>query len=90
MLYTGPGTSPSPELVVKIRNAMQTKGIVVVAKDHIPLNLSLSMYDAILFPGGSGAVQRSGMGQIGVKALRAFVSAGGGYLVRVPCVQRVV
>lgn len=43
-------------------------------------NVTLKLYDVIVFPGGSGSAQAEAVGEDGLKALYDFVSNGGGYI----------
>ena len=46
----------------------------------VALHLNTSAIDVVVFPGGGGTTEASGLGPAGLAAVKAFVAAGGGYV----------
>lgn len=43
-------------------------------------SISVSNFDAVVFPGGSGSGQAAALGDAGIEAVRSFVRSGGAYI----------
>lgn len=61
-------------------SAFRNSSVTVLLEDDIRRNLTNDAFDAVFFPGGSGHAQATALGAEGLAAVRAFVSAGGGYI----------
>lgn len=71
-LFSGPGANPkSVADVEQILSDDSQQRFNVVTMDHMPTNFLTSSFDAVVFPGGSGAQQYSSLGAEGqVRSLR--------------------
>lgn len=78
-IYVDTGTGQSREDIVK---ALETGKSIQVdrLKAEDVQSGKLSHYDVLIHPGGSGSKQGKALGETGRKAVRDFVSQGGGYL----------
>ena len=79
-IYRGPGAPAKG--VESIRNVMKPfpEATVVILSGKQIAATELSAYDVLVFPGGSGSGQSKGIGDAGLKNVRAFVHNGGGYV----------
>lgn len=83
-LYVGDGTAPTSasNYSASLRALAASGGIasVTLLQGADVAALSNSAFDVVVFPGGGGSGEAAAIGPAGANAVRAFVSAGGGYL----------
>jgi hypothetical protein len=83
-LYVGSGANNvSASDYASALSQLQSAGIVTSfdqLKGPDVAKVSLSLYELVLFPGGSGGEEASAIGAAGSAAVQAFVAGGGGYL----------
>jgi len=80
-IYSGPGASQTGTLSVeKILRAAPAAPARLVGPEDIADGVLAGQFDAVVFGGGSGSGQSAGLGSAGRKAVREFVTGGGGYL----------
>lgn len=79
-LYDADGTSD--RAVRNLDRVLQSQSPFVL--HHVGaadlLTRTLSQFDAVIFPGGSGSKEAAAIGQQGRRAVRNFVESGGGYV----------
>jgi hypothetical protein len=80
-IYNGPGASRTASRHLdKLLRAKPGTLVRLIGPPDIADGVLSGQFDAIVFGGGSGSGQSAGIGPGGVKAVRAFVKGGGGYL----------
>ena len=80
-IYNGLGTGNSTGLnLEKVLCSRPGTLVRLVGPPDIAAGVLDGQFDAIIFGGGSGKGQATNIGDVGHKAVRAFVKGGGGYL----------
>ena len=83
-LYDGGGIAPTSEgNLTVVLNALVVKGVIgsvtILLGPDIATKLTRASFDVIVFPGGGGRGEATGIGAAGEAAVVTFVNGGGGY-----------
>jgi succinylglutamate desuccinylase len=80
-IYNGPGTGDGTGLKLeKILRSRPGRLVRLVGPPEVAAGVLARQFDVVIFGGGSGKGQASGIGVAGRKAVGEFVKGGGGYL----------
>lgn len=83
-VFVGNGTdADSAAGYVSAMQQLQTQGVIGGYKalaDADVANVKYGDFSTLIFPGGGGGAEAAAIGAAGAAAVRAFVSAGGGYI----------